>query len=93
MFVDMHDVCFLGQFGKVFKATLQRGMEPISVAVKTVKKMSASQKEEEEFRREMNVMSQMIHPNIVQLYGLVKDGMAAQLTVSFLFFADKRGHA
>ena len=53
---------------------MQRGSEPISVAVKTAKK-STSAKEQMEFRREMNIMSQMVHPNIVQLYGIIKDGM------------------
>lgn len=49
------------------------GPEPVSVAVKTAKK-STSAKEQEEFRKEMNIMSQMVHPNIVQLYGIIKDG-------------------
>lgn len=62
-----------GQFGKVFRALMQRGSEPIKVAVKTAKK-STSTKEQVEFRREMNIMSKMVHPNIIQLYGIIRDG-------------------
>ena len=67
--------CFCtGQFGKVFKAVLnKRGVEPIQVAVKTAKK-SSSVKEKEEFEREMKIMSQMMHPNIVRFYGVVQEG-------------------
>lgn len=61
----------VGQFGKVFRAVMKRGSEPISVAVKTAKKSSTNHAE---FLREMNIMSQMVHPNIVQLFGVIKDG-------------------
>ena len=62
-----------GQFGKVYRAMLKKGVEPIQVAVKTAKKSSSS-KEKEEFMREMTIMSQMMHPNIVRLYGVVQEG-------------------
>lgn len=52
---------------------LKSGVEPVQVAVKTAKKSSSS-KEKEEFMREMNIMSQMMHPNIVRLYGVVQQG-------------------
>lgn len=52
---------------------MQRGSEPISVAVKTAKK-STTAEEKGEFLREMNIMSKMVHPNIVQLYGVIRDG-------------------
>ena len=50
---------------------MKRGSEPVSVAVKTAKKSASKH---EEFIREMNIMSQMVHPNIVQLFGVIKDG-------------------
>ena len=58
----------------VFRATLRRGMgKTFTVAVKTAKK-STSEKERSEFLREMNIMAQMRHPNIVQLHGIIRDG-------------------
>ena len=63
----------VGQFGKVFRASMQSGSGPISVAVKTAKKSTTS-KDKEAFLREMTVMSQMVHPNIVQFYGVIRDG-------------------
>ena len=63
----------LGQFGKVYKALLQQGVESVPVAVKTTKKTS-SESEMSSFMREMTIMSGMMHPNIVRLYGLVQDG-------------------
>jgi len=48
-------------------------MESILVAVKTTKKTS-SEAEKASFMREMTIMSEMMHPNIVRLYGLIQDG-------------------
>ena len=62
-----------GQFGQVYRAMLKHGVAPIQVAVKTAKKSSSS-KEKAEFMREMTIMSQMMHPNIVRLYGVVQQG-------------------
>ena len=62
-----------GEFGKVFKASLKQGVESILVAVQTTKKPS-SEAEKASFMREMTIMSKMMHPNIVRLYGLVQDG-------------------
>ena len=64
----------VGQFGEVFCAVLQRGMaNSFTVAVKTSKK-SQSEKETTDFLREMSIMSQLRHPNIVQLHGVIQDG-------------------
>ena len=52
---------------------MQRGDRQVKVAVKTAKK-SSTEKEQVEFLQEMIVMSQMRHPNIVQLHGIIKEG-------------------
>lgn len=63
-----------GNFGDVYKATLEtpngRGVE---VAVKTVSRRS-SEKERNDFIKEMVAMTTMLHPNIVYLHGLVLEG-------------------
>ena len=65
---------FVGQFGKVYRAEMRRGKsQPSIVAVKTAKK-STSENDKKEFLREMNIMSVMRHPNIVQLHGIIRDG-------------------
>ena len=46
----------------------------VEVAVKTTKPAASSDKEKEGFLKEMRIMSLMMHPNIVKLYGLVQDG-------------------
>ena len=45
----------------------------VLVAIKTIKKYESS-KEKENFLKEMNVMSKLMHPNIVRLFGLVHQG-------------------
>ena len=66
----------IGQYGKVFKGLLKKD-DGVGrpVAVKTIKEYE-SQKEKDNFLKEMNVMSKLIHPNIVRLFGLVKQGKA-----------------
>lgn len=65
--------CILGQFGKIYKGTLKRS--GLTVAVKTIKRHE-SEREKIEFDKEMTIMSQLIHPNIVRLFGLVQQGKA-----------------
>ena len=62
-----------GQFGKVYKANLKLGTE-VKVAVKTIR--YTSEKETRDFVREMSIMANMMHPNIIQLYGLVSEGQS-----------------
>lgn len=58
----------------VYKAMLRTTSGgKVDVAVKTIKKY-ASKKETNDFLREMAVMSTLMHPNIIRLHGVVKDG-------------------
>ena len=61
-----------GQFGKVYKANLKVGTE-VKVAIKTIRRYT-SEKETQDFMREMSTMANMMHPNIIRLYGLVSEG-------------------
>lgn len=62
-----------GQFGMVYKAemkkTEQNASENVTVAVKTVAQITL------DFRNEVTIMSEEVHPNIVRLYGLIIEGM------------------
>ena len=63
-----------GQFGLVYKALLRTDSgRKVDVAIKTIKKYD-SKKETNNFLREMAVMSMLMHPNIIRLHGVVKDG-------------------
>ena len=50
------------------------GSELVPVAVKMTKK-TISDYLQQSFLKEMSIMSQMMHPNIVRLYGLVNEGV------------------
>ena len=66
-------IIVLGQFGVVFKALLRNDDgRVVEVAIKTIRRYD-SQKEMDNFVREMTVMSRLIHPNIIHLYGIVKE--------------------
>lgn len=78
---------YVGQYGKVYKGLYRKSQGPgHPVAVKTIKQYE-SEKEKDEFLREMNVMSKLMHPNIVRLFGLVQQGMYTTDKTEFL--ADK----
>jgi serine/threonine protein kinase len=65
----------LGQYGKVFKGIYKRSEGPgYPIAVKTIRKYE-SEKEKDNFFKEMNVMSKLMHPNIVRLFGIVQQGI------------------
>ena len=74
----------------MFKAvyTPSGGGLPLHVAVKTSKAQS-SKDELASFMKEMAVMANMMHPNIVRLYGVMTQGMhmcrSAGISVSLLY--------
>lgn len=59
--------------GKVYKGELLLDGMPCSVAVKTLKE-NATSKTQQDFRREVDLMSDLRHPNIVCLLGVVLRG-------------------
>ena len=69
--------CSLGQFGKVFKGIyIESGIgRSYTVAVKTIRTEYESEKAKEDFLKEMDVLSKLLHPNIVRLFGLVQQGI------------------
>ncbi|XP_033333112.1 tyrosine-protein kinase transmembrane receptor Ror isoform X1 [Megalopta genalis] len=65
-----------GAFGKVYKGELQTGNKcepPIYVAVKTLKE-NASPKTQNDFKREVDLMTDLRHPNIICLLGVILKG-------------------
>ncbi|XP_066587299.1 tyrosine-protein kinase transmembrane receptor Ror [Prorops nasuta] len=65
-----------GAFGKVYKGELQTDNKcdsPIYVAVKTLKE-NASPKTQNEFKREVDLMTDLRHPNIICLLGVILKG-------------------
>ena len=50
----------------------------MKVAVKGIK--HETEKEKNDFIREMSIMSKILHPNIVRLYGLVLRGLFTHMT-------------
>ena len=56
----------------MYKANLKVGTE-VKVAIKTIRRYT-SEKETQDFMREMSTMANMMHPNIIRLYGLVSEG-------------------
>ena len=49
-------------------------MGKITVAIKIIKRFS-SQKVMDQFEKEMSIMSQVCHTNIVQVHGILREGI------------------
>ena len=61
-----------GNFGNVYRARLQKGEKQIVVAIKMIKNLE-DPRDKSDFEREQGIMQQMAHPNIVRLYGLLRN--------------------
>lgn len=59
-----------GAFGKVYKGELKMKTGKIFVAVKSLKE-NASAKTQADFQREIELISELKHPNIICLLGIV----------------------
>lgn len=59
-----------GAFGKVYKGELKTKMGKIFVAVKSLKE-NASAKTQADFQREIELISELKHPNVICLLGIV----------------------
>ena len=69
----------VGQFGCVYKANLHTGSGGrTEVAVKTIRRYEPN--EMNNFLREMAVMSQLMHPNIIHLHGVVKESKSTSIS-------------
>uniref|UniRef100_A0AAR5P991 Protein kinase domain-containing protein n=1 Tax=Dendroctonus ponderosae TaxID=77166 RepID=A0AAR5P991_DENPD len=75
-----------GCFGKVYKGELRRSADrkPDIVAVKVLKE-SASKEAEEDFYREVEIMSTFQHPNILSFIGVVLRGKEENLSPMMVF--------
>lgn len=62
-----------GQFGVVYKANFIKTTGRVPVAVKSIKQYEEPQ-EIRNFLKEQAVMAEMVHPNVVKLYGLIQRG-------------------
>lgn len=69
-------VWLLGQYGTVYKGLYYKNPESpgYPVAIKAIKRYE-SERERAEFLKEMNMMANLLHPNIVRLFGIVQQGM------------------
>lgn len=77
-----------GQFGEVFKAVYipSSGGQSITVAVKT-SKTKCTEEQKASFLKEMAVMSTLMHPNLVRLYGMVSKGESSVMENCITFFS------
>ena len=72
-----------GQFGKIYKATYAQDVSEMTVAVKKIKKYESDQ-ETNDFLHEMRITMDLMHPNIIHLYGIVDEGSQVTIIESLL---------
>ncbi|GLV38614.1 Ror [Carabus blaptoides fortunei] len=80
-----------GCFGKVFKGELRRdGSDHVEIVAIKVLKESASREAEEDFMREVDIMSAFRHANILSLIGVVlrESGMSPMMVFEYMPHGD-----
>jgi hypothetical protein len=85
-----------GQFGQVYSANyLPNNMSqynPIKVAIKTTKN-NPNEQQKKDMLGEIAVMSNMVHPNIVRLYGIIDDGLdVPSIVLEYMPFGDLKDY-
>ncbi|XP_034236659.1 BDNF/NT-3 growth factors receptor-like [Thrips palmi] len=87
--LTLHENIGEGCFGKVFRGELKSADCPVTVAVKVLKE-SATREAEEDFMREVEVMSAFQHPHILRLIGVLprEPQSAPCMVFEFMPFGD-----
>ena len=71
-----------GEFGGVFYGKLRHPTgKLVDVIVKSFKDNAEEESQRKMFEGEMATLSQIRHPNIVQVYGIIKEGTIALVTM------------
>ena len=72
-----------GQFGIVNKGTWKTTNGPVAVAIKILNpEMAGVDNNKIKFLREVAIMGQFCHPNVVTLHGITTQGETVELTIS-----------
>lgn len=68
-----------------------RPQNSIKVAVKTAK-VDISEQNKKDMLREISVMSNLVHPNIVRLYGVFEHGNSPSIVLEYLPHGDLKSY-
>ena len=82
-YIRLGELIGSGQFGKVYSGILKGSNGEVEVAVKTLKEDS-SVEDRVKFLQEAAIMGQFKHPNVVEMYALIKED--EQVNFVTLFF-------
>ena len=85
----------IGQFGKVYSANYTpkeySNGDSVKVAVKT-SKSGLSEQQKKDMLREIAVMSNLMHPNIVKFYGIFEKNDIPSIVLEFLPYGDLKSY-
>ena len=70
-----------GQFGGVHKGKWISPKEEKEVAIKMLDPTTSHQDDKVKFLQEAAIMAQFRHPNVIQLYGIVTNGVPVSVTI------------
>ena len=83
VYVHMHVLDITGQYGPVYRATLNQNVS-VEVIAKPIRKSLTRRVEFNSYIHELSILVEHRHPNVAHIYGVVNEGECPTIITSMI---------